>query len=642
MTTTAAELPCPYRGLQPYTEAERAYFFGRERDREVIVSNLYASHLTVLYGSSGAGKSSVLMAGVMPQLQQLPRVVTVLRRDWQDAAFESSLKTAIVAATTAAVSGRDPGLAPDLPLDDLLFHASAAVRGVVFLIFDQFEEYFLYHPPSEAADRFEASLARVVNRSDVEAHVLLSLREEGLSRLDRFGGRIPNLFRNIVRLEHLDRDCGRDAVRKPLAVFHQQYPGAGAPVEIEDALVEALLDDARPGTFRNAAAQQQGGSGAEEARAATERVETPLLQMVLTRLWAAEVAASSGVLRLSTYDGLGRARGIASTYVDETMAGLSETERETAARILRFLVTPSETKVAHEAAVVAAWAELSEQEVTRVLVRLASPSLRILRTVEAPHQPARYEIFHDVLAPALLDWRRRYVERQAYERIRREAEERRVRESEEARRQEDARRAEARARVVRLGLAAAVVVALVLAALTATAWVQRNRAQAYLAQAREESTRANREREAATAASALAEQRLQRIMESIALKQAALSGDPAALDRALSAAPSSTTFGVRATPYGYRNSAGQPIYRFELFPEPASIPGGLAAIAFITYRMEHPTFRNTLMLTGPDRGFTASYDGWGCLSRVIAVIEYADPDHPPAIARFNMCRALGW
>ncbi len=48
---------CPYVGLQPYTEAHRDYFFGRERDQRIISSNLYAAPLTVLYGASGVGKS---------------------------------------------------------------------------------------------------------------------------------------------------------------------------------------------------------------------------------------------------------------------------------------------------------------------------------------------------------------------------------------------------------------------------------------------------------------------------------------------------------------------------------------------------------------------------------------------------------
>jgi len=64
---------CPYVGLQPYREEDRAYFFGRERDIESVIDNLYAARLTVYYGASGVGKSSVLMAGVVPALRCEPR-----------------------------------------------------------------------------------------------------------------------------------------------------------------------------------------------------------------------------------------------------------------------------------------------------------------------------------------------------------------------------------------------------------------------------------------------------------------------------------------------------------------------------------------------------------------------------------------
>jgi hypothetical protein len=58
----------PYIGLRPYTDSDddRARFFGREQDQEIIMANLYAAPLTIFYGASGVGKSSVLMAGVVP------------------------------------------------------------------------------------------------------------------------------------------------------------------------------------------------------------------------------------------------------------------------------------------------------------------------------------------------------------------------------------------------------------------------------------------------------------------------------------------------------------------------------------------------------------------------------------------------
>ena len=52
----------PYKGLTPFEDSELdvLFFFGRERERELIEANLMASRLTVLYGETGVGKSSVL------------------------------------------------------------------------------------------------------------------------------------------------------------------------------------------------------------------------------------------------------------------------------------------------------------------------------------------------------------------------------------------------------------------------------------------------------------------------------------------------------------------------------------------------------------------------------------------------------
>ena len=50
----------PYLGLVPYDEQDAAYFFGREKETRLILANLFASPLTLLYGPSGVGKSSIL------------------------------------------------------------------------------------------------------------------------------------------------------------------------------------------------------------------------------------------------------------------------------------------------------------------------------------------------------------------------------------------------------------------------------------------------------------------------------------------------------------------------------------------------------------------------------------------------------
>ena len=91
--TGPGALRCPYVGLQPYTEDDIDYFFGRERDQRIIAANLGTAPLTTLYGASGVGKSSVLLAGVVPYLRARPDTAVAVFRNWQGATFLDALKS---------------------------------------------------------------------------------------------------------------------------------------------------------------------------------------------------------------------------------------------------------------------------------------------------------------------------------------------------------------------------------------------------------------------------------------------------------------------------------------------------------------------------------------------------------------------
>jgi ABC-type phosphate transport system ATPase subunit len=61
----------PYKGLMPFSEEDAPFFFGREGERKIISANLRTQRLTLLYGPSGVGKSSVIKAGVVYHLRKL-------------------------------------------------------------------------------------------------------------------------------------------------------------------------------------------------------------------------------------------------------------------------------------------------------------------------------------------------------------------------------------------------------------------------------------------------------------------------------------------------------------------------------------------------------------------------------------------
>jgi hypothetical protein len=163
-----------------------------------------------------------------------------------------------------------------------------------------------------------------------------------------------------------------------------------------------VLDQVRVGNVQLG----QTGAGVIDADGAREsRIEAPYLQLVLTRLWEEESAVGSRVLRLETLDRLGGAERIVSAHLEAAMADLSSAERDLAFRIFRFLVTPSGTKIAYHAHHLAEYTKVTADKVEPLLDRLSGPQARILRGVG----DGRYEIYHDVLALAILKWCARYL-----------------------------------------------------------------------------------------------------------------------------------------------------------------------------------------------------------------------------------------
>ena len=416
----------PYQGLQPYAEGDAPFFFGRDAERAILAANLMAAKLTLVYGASGVGKSSVLRAGVVHQLREQearadhiagsPRLVVVYVNEWSGDAVARLLDR--VGQEVARVLGEPGPPEPDPSggLAETLAAWTARRHLELLVILDQFEEWFLYHRDEDGPGSFAAEFPPAVDRADLPVSFLVAIREDALARLDRFKGRIPKLFENYVRIRHLSVSQAEAAILEPLRRHNQLLPDQ-EPWTAEPELVRRVLEGVRVGRVVLAVGGRGGAAGAA-GDLADPPIEAPYLQMVLTRLWAREAEEGSRRLRVSTLEALGGPERIVRTHLDEALDGLPPEQQEVAAAVFHYLVTPSGSKIGHSAVDLANYTRFSEQRVRAVLAALAAADARIVRALPAPpglDEEPRYEIFHDVLAPAILGWRAQWSARQQAE-----------------------------------------------------------------------------------------------------------------------------------------------------------------------------------------------------------------------------------
>jgi predicted nucleic acid-binding Zn-ribbon protein len=414
----------PYLGLVPFGERDAAFFFGRSHDVAIVSANLRSSKLTVVYGPSGVGKSSLLMAGVVHDLRseadawadERPVAVCVVR-SWLD----DPVQTVAAASRDALEEIAGGPLAAHETLSRSLTDWTGRAGASLLLVLDQFEEYFQYWPQTsrDAPERlsgFDAALATIVNDSDLDVNVLISIREDAWCKLDRFEGHIPRLFANYLRVDNLDVEAAREAIVLPIETWNRMLPLNAEQYYIEDALVEQIIVASSGGYIAGAAGDTTPVQGA-----AAGRIEAPFLQLLLERLWRATVADSDHELTSARLAALGGAERIVENHILEAIARLSEPEKAIASDCFRFLVSSDRTKIAQRSLDLADWTRRPEPLVTAALGKLCTAeSGRILRAVAPPlDEPdaATYELFHDVLAAPILAWRRGYDARRARKRL---------------------------------------------------------------------------------------------------------------------------------------------------------------------------------------------------------------------------------
>ena len=231
----------PWPGLLSFGEEDAKYFHGRDFESEMLARRVERERLTILFGPSGLGKSSILKAGLFPLLRKENVLPVYIRLDFS--ADRPDL-TAQVKAAVVREAERSQVEAPRPTSRETLweyFHRKYADFWserhhviIPLLVFDQFEEIFTLgrrdrsrthatnlflteladlveaRPPTELKSRLERESPD--KQSEVEAFhfdrhrykVLFSLREDFLPELEALSDRMPAVAHNRFRLERMN------------------------------------------------------------------------------------------------------------------------------------------------------------------------------------------------------------------------------------------------------------------------------------------------------------------------------------------------------------------------------------------------------------------------------------------------------
>lgn len=268
----------PYVGLRHYETEDAGRFFGRGRETWELTSLVLASRLVVVYGPSGVGKTSLLHAGVMAELQKgaaqvlpvgrpaaaatLPRAATTynpfvfrLLSSWAPELTESDIRELTIAEFLRGLPTEQDHYGEVLPL---------------VAVIDQFEEVFTDVPLwTGHRDDFLLQLGEAVETID-RLRLMLSLKEDAVGEILPYESRLSRSNRTRFRVRPLRREAALDAVIGPLST---------TPRTFATGVAEALVDQLMVTTITNTLGERR--------TVESDAVEPISLQVICSALWRA-------------------------------------------------------------------------------------------------------------------------------------------------------------------------------------------------------------------------------------------------------------------------------------------------------------------------------------------------------------------
>ena len=330
----------PYVGPRPFSHDDRDIFFGRDAEIAEIVSLVIANRSVLLYSVSGAGKSSLLRAGVETALVDQGFEVLGPARFQSPVAPPADARNAysyaLVHELRAVLEVReDENDAATPSISELLASFPRGTDTYGFptpraLIVDQFEEVFtLYQDRWDQRPALLQELADALEH-DPQLRILISMREEYIAQLERYAELLPSLLRARFHLERLRAPAALTAVTGPLASLG---------VDFAPGVAETLVHDLRETRI-------DVGRGAP-LRIEGEFVEPVQLQVVCRTLWL-RLSRSIRLITASHLAALGNVDDALSQYYDNAIraaAAKASVHEHTLREVLeRSMITSAGTR----------------------------------------------------------------------------------------------------------------------------------------------------------------------------------------------------------------------------------------------------------------------------------------------------------
>jgi|GEM_PF-951847 len=392
----------PYKGLQPYTEADVAIFAGRGQETMQLTNRVLANRLTILYGESGVGKSSLLRAGLSPRMVAergllavtVPEAGRPLVANLHASLLAAARRAGLAQESVGAQSGAQNG-AQNGALSGLVRQVQHELDGPVVLAIDQAEQFFLLYTDEErlaALDQLQGFLA---DRS-LNLRFIISIREDALGRLQPLEALLPNLLNVRYRVERLRREAAREAIENPAALYGVKW---------EPALVQRLLNDLSDPD--------------------TASVGPPQLQINCDRLYRETLDRNPvppQTITSALFESLGNTTSLLGDYLTQTIQALDPARQPAARNLLGALVSSSGVKQRLALDDLARFVGISPDETLAILGVLVERS--VVRRITRPGAPVQangqsdnqsesqndnpssdeFELSHDSLIPRVVSW----------------------------------------------------------------------------------------------------------------------------------------------------------------------------------------------------------------------------------------------